>query len=69
MLARLSRGAAEGAEAGTAEVPRSSKAEPWELWCKDIRNLMVSKDFTERNFALSAYAVKIDGMSMMASPP
>lgn len=26
------------------------------LLCKDIRNLMVSKDFTERNFALSAYA-------------
>ena len=26
------------------------------LLCKGIRNLMVSKDFTERNFALSAYA-------------
>ena len=43
---------------GQPKYPESSKAEPWELWCKDIRNLAVSQEFNDRNFSFVDYLDK-----------
>ena len=44
---------------GQPKYPESSNAEPWELLCKDIRNITVSKDFNARNFAAMFVSVRV----------
>jgi len=65
VLPWLSRGAAkEGLRLGQPKYPESSKAEPWELLWKDIRNLLVSRQFHAVNFDAMFTSVKVGNRSI-----